>query len=94
MEIDKNFLLFEVLFSIMIYQNQWKIMFIVLDEQVVLAKQVFVICVRFWEYWVLIDVFVGYAISLVTRENWAGAGRLIKILEEAGQVFYYHEINE
>ncbi|CAF1252655.1 unnamed protein product [Adineta steineri] len=27
----------------------------------------------------------GYAISLVTRENWSGAGRLIKILEEAGQ---------
>ncbi len=40
------------------------------------------------------DVFVGYAISLVTRENWAGAGRLIKILEEAGQVFYYHEMNQ
>ncbi|CAF1010228.1 unnamed protein product [Rotaria sordida] len=27
----------------------------------------------------------GYAISLVTRENWGSAGRLIKILEEAGQ---------
>ncbi|CAF0728009.1 unnamed protein product [Rotaria sp. Silwood1] len=27
----------------------------------------------------------GYAISLVTRENWGSAGRLIKILEEARQ---------
>ena len=30
---------------------------------------------------------LGYAISLVTRENWGSAGRLIKILEEAGQVY-------
>lgn len=35
----------------------------------------------------LFESFVGYAISLVTRENWGSAGRLIKILEEAGQVF-------
>ncbi|CAF4800449.1 unnamed protein product, partial [Rotaria sp. Silwood2] len=31
------------------------------------------------------ELFLGYAISLVTRENWGSAGRLIKILEEAGQ---------
>jgi hypothetical protein len=31
---------------------------------------------------------------LVTRENWGNAGRLIKILEEAGQVFTVIEINE
>jgi hypothetical protein len=74
----------------MIYQNQWKIMFIVLDELVELAKQVhFAI---FFKDVIIIEFFLGYAISLVTRENWANAGRLIKILEEAGQVFIFIKI--
>ncbi|CAF4505948.1 unnamed protein product, partial [Rotaria magnacalcarata] len=34
---------------------------------------------------IIVNLFLGYAISLVTRENWGSAGRLIKILEEAGQ---------
>ncbi len=40
------------------------------------------------------NLFLGYAISLVTRENWGSVGRLIKILEEAGQVFILIEINQ
>jgi len=42
---------------------------------------------------IIIEIFLGYAISLVTKENWANAGRLIKILEEAGQVFIFIDIN-
>jgi hypothetical protein len=57
-------------------------MFIVLDVRVVLEKQVQCIC----SIYDMNDIQIGYAISLVTRENWASAGRLIKILEEAGQV--------
>ena len=78
----------------MICQNQWKTMFIALDELAVPAKQVHSFSLLARKCLIVIDLFLGYALSLVTRENWSSAGRLIKILEEAAQVFLLQLISQ